>query len=28
MSGKDGTLVGYVGGLQTKEQLLALEQLS
>ncbi|MGQ8875229.1 tRNA epoxyqueuosine(34) reductase QueG [Paenibacillus sp. TSA_86.1] len=28
MSGKDGTLVGYVGGLQTKEQLLALEQQS
>ncbi|OMF59441.1 tRNA epoxyqueuosine(34) reductase QueG [Paenibacillus sp. FSL R5-0766] len=28
ISGKDGTLVGYVGGLQTKEQLLALEQLS
>lgn len=26
MSGKDGTLVGYVGGLQTKEQLLTLEQ--
>lgn len=28
ISGKDGTLVGYVGGLQTKEQLLALEQQS
>lgn len=28
MSGKDGTLVGYVGGLQTKEQLLVLEQQS
>lgn len=28
MSGKDGTLVGYAGGLQTKEQLLALEQQS
>lgn len=26
MSGKDGTLVGYAGGLQTKEQLLTLEQ--
>ncbi|MCP1136122.1 tRNA epoxyqueuosine(34) reductase QueG [Paenibacillus polysaccharolyticus] len=26
LSGKDGTLVGYVGGLQTKEQLLTLEQ--
>lgn len=25
ISGKDGTLLGYVGGLQTKEQLLALE---
>ncbi|KGP79237.1 MULTISPECIES: tRNA epoxyqueuosine(34) reductase QueG [unclassified Paenibacillus] len=28
ISGKDGTLVGYVGGLQTKEQLLTLEQQS
>ncbi|MBM6386085.1 MAG: tRNA epoxyqueuosine(34) reductase QueG [Paenibacillus sp.] len=28
ISGKDGTLVGYVGGLQTKEQLLSLEQQS
>ncbi|UOK64254.1 methylated-DNA--[protein]-cysteine S-methyltransferase [Paenibacillus sp. OVF10] len=28
ISGRDGTLVGYVGGLQTKEQLLALEQRS
>jgi epoxyqueuosine reductase len=28
ISGKDGTLVGYAGGLQTKEQLLALEQQS
>ncbi|WP_342554105.1 tRNA epoxyqueuosine(34) reductase QueG [Paenibacillus sp. FSL R7-0652] len=28
MSGKDGTLVGYAGGLQTKEQLLTLEQQS
>ncbi|MDP9702651.1 epoxyqueuosine reductase [Paenibacillus intestini] len=26
LSGKDGTLVGYVGGLQTKEQLHTLEQ--